>query len=490
MKAFAESFFKYFGAEVESVEDELIVDLPPELSQSFGKSRLYLVFPTGAPQSRELSPAEDLLVYGSRTFERMLTLLAGRGERAYLCLPSQIAVGADALPLPLGNCRLVARQAQTKRGRFYIVNFRVIYVSDEKQEAFVTIVLDAEGRPTTALQGMLAGLDVQLLPQDQQPQFEPELLRRALAEAEELAYQQANMRAAELEAAVQPRLEKVLLRLTAYYRRLMNEVNTGDPERDQAVRTDLQQDLERSMADELERHRLRVRLSPVSFALAEIPVAHYQLELATDHSQQAVTLTQNLHTGQVWQDVVCHHCRAPLDHLSLCDRGHVAHSRCLGSCHGCSRYICGSCELRDCAICGRPVCGDCAATCAYDKRWLCAGHIERCAICANSYCPDHSFRCRWCKQVYCTQCGPLGVCATCTQALAGPKMDETPNLPPIEGLKPGRYGWGRAENELYVIHIGDHFWWGRSILVMDKADEVVYWRKIGAFERIFRLGFR
>ena len=64
MKSFAETFFKSFGAQVSPQADELVVDLPPDLANTFGKSRLYLVFPQGTSQGepRELSPTEDLLL--------------------------------------------------------------------------------------------------------------------------------------------------------------------------------------------------------------------------------------------------------------------------------------------------------------------------------------------------------------------------------------------------------------------------------------------
>ena len=78
MKSFAENFFRHFGAQVEPQGDELIVHLLPDLAEVFGKPRLYLVFAERG-KTRDLSPVEDLLVYGSRTFDRMLTLLQDRG---------------------------------------------------------------------------------------------------------------------------------------------------------------------------------------------------------------------------------------------------------------------------------------------------------------------------------------------------------------------------------------------------------------------------
>src|SRR6187401_3875787 len=97
MQAFAENFFRYFGAQLLANDHELIVDLPPELVSVFGKNRLYLVLPQGQGEVRELSPTEDLLVYGSRVFDQMLSLLAGRGEAVHLYFPHQVKLELEAL---------------------------------------------------------------------------------------------------------------------------------------------------------------------------------------------------------------------------------------------------------------------------------------------------------------------------------------------------------------------------------------------------------
>ena len=148
MKSFAELFFTRFGAAIQPAEDELVVDLPPELVSIFGKPRLYLVFTGKDGKQRELSPGEDLFVYGSRTFDQMLSLLNGRGVMAHFCLPNKYpAPSGNEAPLPLHNCRQAAHQAQVRSELFYVVNFRSVYVSDEKVEEVTTVVLDAEGEP-------------------------------------------------------------------------------------------------------------------------------------------------------------------------------------------------------------------------------------------------------------------------------------------------------------------------------------------------------
>ena len=487
MRAFAETFFKHFEAQVYPRDNELVVDLPPDLADIFGKPRLYLVFPVGDGTMRELSPTEDLLVYGSRTFDQMLALLVERGETAQLRLPSRFPLpsdGTSVLPLSLHNCRLLESQAHPGHSQFYLFNFRAIYRSTEKQEALLTVVLDAHGEPRPHLVSVLTQADALLSP-DQPLPVESDALRQMLDRAGEVAHQQANDHAAEMEAAIQPQLEKTLLRLTTYYRRLKDEVDTGDSEQDEAVRADLQQDLTRQIADELERHRLQVTLSPISYALVLIPFAHYHMKLATRHSQQTVDFAQNLYTGQV-EDLACHHCQQPLDHLALCDRQHVVHPHCLDTCRRCERDICHTCGIHSCAICQNLVCVDCVAACDRCGRWLCAQHVETCAICSASFCTDHAFYCWLCGQTYCAECQERGTCKTCRAAMADETMSQATLLTwvNIEGVKLDRYQWQIAQNNVHTVYIGQpkgrmSAWRNRLVIIIDKSGNLAHWQKVG-----------
>lgn len=287
MRRFAETFFGHFGARLEARADELVVDLPPELHVAFGKPRLYLVFPAPAGQRRELSPGEDLLVYGSRTFDQMLAVLAGRGEAAHLQFPPYISVQLDRLPRPSlrqGPLRLYERPVYDREVQFYIFNFRMVYVSDEKREEFTTIVLDSAGQVAPHLNPLLVDVEPLWSAPAEAVDVEPAMLRKLYDQARALVQHKADEQAVVLELEIRARLERVLLRLTGYYRRLSDEVETGDPAQDQAVRADLQAQMQQQVAAELERHKLRVALSPVSYAVAKVRQIHYALELGAPPS--------------------------------------------------------------------------------------------------------------------------------------------------------------------------------------------------------------
>jgi hypothetical protein len=596
VRAFAEAFFAHFGARAFPLDDNLVVDLPPDLVAAFGKERLYLVFADDGVR-RELSPVEDLVVYGSRTFDRMLALLAGRGEVTAVCLPAHF--DPDRAPLPLDNCLAISSQAEPGQTPYYVVNYRAVYLSDEKQEEFMTVVLDAGGRPrpdkvgeVTDFKGLEVGFGVPPSPQPSpsegerdgesspwrgdgraQPPFgkaaqsaaslwestaplrgsggrvrgdphdlklseaeqspDKKTLRRMLERASDVARRQADARAAELEAAIRPRLQKDLLRLTTFYRRLAAEVDSDDPAQAADVRADLERDLARKIADELESHRLRVNLSPLSCAVVLAPVAHYRLTLATRQSRHSLELDRDLHTGQI-EGLVCHACREPVGRLALCDRGHAVHAHCLDTCARCGRDVCRACGIQRCAVCGSPVCIECIAVCAECDRWQCATHVTDCPVCGQPVCPactatcatcgvsqcgshvarcatcgnptceehlwpcticgrevcethadicilcgephctDHGFHCRTCRQAYCSQCGRDrdGECRTCRQAAAAPVVPVA-SLPPIPGLRAERYRWRRAGNRKFSVYKGWRLF-GRAVVVVDKSGRVLH----------------
>ena len=482
MKLFAETFFERFGGQITSQEDELIVDLPPELAAVFGKPRLYLVFPGG--EQRLLSPTEDLLVYGSRTFEKMLNLLEGRGELTHFCLPIGFSESpGHPPPLPLDNCHLLNNRLQMQTDLFYIINFRVVYTSDEKLAEFLTLVVDAAGEVCS--ERVAALIQSELFPTPAGgTAIQPQQLSRVLARAGEIARDRANARAAELEIALRARLQKALLRLSTFYEHLQQEA-TGEAEQVEALQAELRQDLTRKLADELERHRLYVTISPMSCAVAQLPVAHYQLTLATRYSQHSLELKRNLYNGEI-EPLCCHHCQEPLDHLALCNRGHAVHGRCLEHCGRCDREICLACGIKTCAICAGSVCAGCTARCAYDEDWLCAAHVQTCAICGVDHCERHRFSCRWCGQFYCYRCGQAGVCQTCRQARAA--AGGTPPGLAVPGLKFDNYLWQQAQNKAFKVYIGQSkqsllsALLGRPVIVTDLKGRLVARRRAGPLE--------
>ncbi|MCB0195477.1 MAG: hypothetical protein KDJ65_26245 [Anaerolineae bacterium] len=486
IRTFAETFFTHFGAQLQSKDDELIVSLTPELAEAFGKPKLYLVFPTGRDgEPRDLSPHEDLLVYGSRTFDQMLAMLAHQGEAAQLYFSPVVEPPMNESPLPLHNCQVIENTIHATNDLFTIFNFRVVYVSDEKQEQFFSICLDDAGELRADIAEFVARNDSQPHLLVSRPSHDSQSLHTKFMQANAEAQKYLDSEAAVLQAAIKQRLQTVLLRLNTYYQHLLNEIDSDDPVQAQAVRDDLQNDLSRKIADELERHRLRVTLSPLSYAVVVLPFAHHTLNLRTRHRQQFVNLPQNLHNGQV--DLLpCHHCDQPVDTLALCDQGHIVHGHCLATCHHCQNDVCHHCRIHPCNICNDTVCFACAANCAYDDHWLCAHHIQACAICDKAFCSDHVATCEVCTQIYCYRCvDSESVCTTCRTALSNDvALDIYP--PSTPSIKTRRIHWRHHSNRLYTIYIGQYdsvlAILGRTVVVVDRAGQIVYGKKTRALK--------
>lgn len=302
MKTFATSFFSHFGAKALPSETDILVVLPPDLEQVFGKPRLYLTFANEDPaQPRELSPNEDLLVYGSRTFDRMLALLEGRGATTHLQLPIRQPTELD-LRLPFANAKatLVEDDYQQSVEPFYVFHFRATYIWAEKEEVFITITLDGAGAQHPHRSELLGRGQVFGSPDESEARkIDAALLRQQFERAQKIAQAQVAERADALEEIIKTRLRQILARLKRFYGRLMAEITSDNPARNEAARADLEADLQRKQADELERHRLRIQLAPVGYAVMLVPFIEHRLSLSCGQQTSRLTLRRDLHTGWV-----------------------------------------------------------------------------------------------------------------------------------------------------------------------------------------------
>ncbi len=302
MKTFAASFFTHFGAQVLPSETDILVILPPELERVFGKPRLYLIFANENPaQPRQLSPNEDLLVYGSRTFDRMLALLEGRGATTCLQLPIRQPTELDLrLPYVKAQITLAEEDYRQTLEPFYVFHFRATYVWAEKEEAFITVTLDGAGAQHPRRGELLGRGEVFAAPNEPETQkLNPDFLRQQFERAQAIAQAQVAEQADTLEKTIETRLQQILARLKRFYGRMMDELPGDDPAQDDAARADLQADLKRKQADELERHRLRVQLAPAGYAVMLVPFIEHTLRLSNGRQSSRLLLRRDLYTGWV-----------------------------------------------------------------------------------------------------------------------------------------------------------------------------------------------
>lgn len=490
-------FFTLFGAHTCDDGDEgLQVRLPPDLAAHFGKDRLYLVF-----SADDLSPYEDLVVYGSRIFDRMMAWLEGRGEYTRWRLPVRDLDRAfdDGPPpeLTFANCAVEQANARLEEMLFFVFNFRLIYTADDRREEIHTVVLDVDGRPQPDAQSALTRPPADIsddaakkahrlvdIPPAKAPT--PARLAELAEQAQSLAVTHAEAQAVTLEANLHQRLQRVLARLTTYYRRQIDEVAARDEARAEEARQVMEQDLQRKIADELENHRLRVQVRLVSAAQIGQPVWRYRLGLKSRHATHTLALQRDLYSGDL-TPVLCHACGRPTTEIALCAARHVAGADCVRTCRDCERDVCAACGLQDCAVCGEPVCHKCKSVCHVCGSWACSAHACRCPVCGKKTCTTHSFECKICRQRYCTGCQVRRrVCKTCA-ALKPAQVEDLAGWPAELAEIQQRYPrWRVGQNTRYRLYLGARFM-GRAVIVQDrKSSEVLSSSEKGLRGRLVR----
>ncbi len=294
MRKFARDFFTRFGAQVQTGDEgELIVDLPPDLAERFGKPRLHLAF-----ASSELSPYRDLVAYGSRTFETMLEMLDSAGQRVHGSLPARHSVSADALPDKLIFPRAeVTVEGDLSWPLIALFHFRLTYTADERREEILSVALRLNAQP----------FPCQIEGQDIGPALNP--LLGAAPEIDELthvaqaAFERACRHAERVgkafEAEITPRVRKTNLRLTSFYQRRIEALDEENSKQAAQLGEALQADLERKIGDELARNQVYVQVKPINLALIEWPVWRYRLHLQHRAGRLDLVVERELFGGQL-----------------------------------------------------------------------------------------------------------------------------------------------------------------------------------------------
>jgi len=396
LRQLALEFFHLFGADVQANgSSPITVALTPDLAAHFGKPALSLVFSTA-----ELSPYHDLVAYGSRVFDRMMTYIANHGSMARETLPAhfpELAVSRLPGELTLAGCDLAHSSGKGGWRCLIQFNFHISYRADDKREEVFSVALDEDGQPAPNMGDLLqqaapAAADVAA------PKLET--LIELAQQAQKLALFHADQQCGEMEQDILPRLHVILSRLVTYYEQQALEIQERGDDPDYAAnqREALRADLQRKIAEELENHRLRVAVTLFSLAQVMQPTWEHSLTLRSraGGATLKLPLTRNLYTGQLALPV-CHACDLPTAVVGVCAHEHVSCPTCLAHCHACARDICLECGVQGCTVCKELLCQDCAVTCPACGQWACREHAARCPVCQETTC----FAC----QDACAQCG-------------------------------------------------------------------------------------
>ncbi len=306
----------------------------------------------------------------------------------------------------LPNARLTPTrdgQEQAALHQYLRFNFKATFLSDEKQEQIVSVVLDAQAghavndaerlarlvsTETETIYSQMAlaplrwrGADATLTPAMQQ-----RLLERAVTAVEKLLTDRLDT----LQSHVQRLLDLDRARLEEYYDSLARDLRqrlARSEEDDAERRSSLNAKLEAlnaerqvKLADAQARHRIRLELELINVLLILQPKVLLPVSIA---NRRATTTRFAVWDPLVhWlEPLVCDACGEAGDEMHLCTHGHLVHRRCLApQCSECTRTYCQLCadQMLACAVCQRPICRASARVCADCGRITCNEHQKMC----------------------------------------------------------------------------------------------------------------
>ena len=305
----------------------------------------------------------------------------------------------------LPNARLSAIPKTTEAAtqhHYLLCNFKVTFLSEEKQEDLMAVVMDVQAGHAVES----AELRQQLMLLDTEPTFEglavaaprwqdtadpvaPSTLQLLLPRAEAALRAQLADQATSLATRMERHLALDLARIGDYYDEMRTDLlkRQGRLAADDERRQDFDDKLamlsaERAtkLDDARGRYQLRVDIKLVNVIVA----TQAKVTLPMSISNRTAQITRTV----VWdplrhrlEPLVCNVCGKPGEGLYLCTGGHLAHERCLAPhCVDCKRAFCQLCvdQLAECVVCHRPVCQPSLIQCPNCGRGTCNEHQQLC----------------------------------------------------------------------------------------------------------------
>lgn len=409
LETFVLRFLESHGALLDRPAYGLVdVVLPDEVSQRLGVDgylRLTFDEQVAAAHSEAIH-----LTYGHPLVDRITEVARGEGHAVHWYI-NQVRLEKPDLfevirkEIGLANARLRPEKEarpQPQLHHYLRFNFKAAFVSDEKQEELVSILMDVNsGQPAWELDKVWGRVflergshlpDVPQAPLAWHSDGSTDVLsEETLQLLQERAAQAVARKAAPTLEALQKRtarhLELALARLQTFYddteadlqRRL---ARTDDESRRRSLEGKLafaQADRKHKLADAQAKYRLRLVLDLINVAFISQP----KLALAVGIENRYASVRKNV----IWdpllhrvEPILCDVCQVPRFRLHLCANGHLACDDCVLYCGACKREFCKLCEMyvSACAVCNRPLC-------VYSQ--------IRCQVCGRVTCQEHQGQC-------------------------------------------------------------------------------------------------
>lgn len=314
----------------------------------------------------------------------------------------------------LPNARLDAlpkSQEEGKQHHYLFGNFKVTFVSEEKQEELRTVVMDVQaGHAVTdpTLLRRLEVIDGEPFYADlpiAQPRWgkagleakaedvttlSSDALQALLPRAEQELRRQLTEHVGALTLRMERHLTLDLARINDYYDEM-----AADLQKRQARTSEEGGERQQNFADKIAaleaeraaklqdangRYRMRVEMTLINVLL----VSQAKVVLPVVISNRTATIRRTV----VWdpllhrlEPLVCDVCGQPGEALHLCTSGHLAHEKCLApQCIDCKRAFCQLCanQIGECVVCHRPVCKPSLVKCPTCGRGTCSEHQQLC----------------------------------------------------------------------------------------------------------------
>ena len=145
LRQFTFDFFAAFGATVTKLDRRklgaLRVELSEPLAAHFGQETLTLCF-----QHVDLGSGQELVAYGSRIFDRMMSYLDQGSAMTVQQLPARYKAGEELLQaVRPANATVAGLKIRETYRPLFAFTWHITYRADDKREELYTVVVDDEG---------------------------------------------------------------------------------------------------------------------------------------------------------------------------------------------------------------------------------------------------------------------------------------------------------------------------------------------------------
>ena len=422
LETFVLNYLEFHGALLDRPAYGLVdVLLPEEVSHRLGAGDGYLRLTFDGDVAADHSEVTHV-TYGHPLVDRITELSRELGRSVhwyinYVRLEKPDLFGVIRSALSLTNARLQPAEkteSQPRLHHYLRFNFKVAFVTDEKQEELVSILMDVNsGRPAWEVdevwgraflegeprlpdipQAPLAwlpnGSSEVLAPQgvgDAAPPLTEDNLRVLGMRAAQAVARKVGPTLESLQKRTSRRLELDTARLQAFYddteadlqRRLDR---TEDEVRQRSLKEKMafaQADREHKLADARDKYRLRLVPDLINAALISQP----KLALAARIENRYASIQRDF----IWdpllhrvESMLCDVCQVPSSHLHLCANGHLVCDECVLYCSACKREFCTLCraDVGACSVCHRPLCVHSQIQCRVCGQVTCQDHLGQC----------------------------------------------------------------------------------------------------------------